>query len=530
MARFFRVMNRKYGPLSHLSDSELRDQRRLMLKASILAGAGLLLSGPAALAKTRLAGKRVVVVGGGFAGLSCAYELKSVGYDVTVIEARNRVGGRVLSFSDFIPGKNVEGGGELTGPNHMHWVAYKEKFGFNFLDVSEEEDLDAPIVLGGKVINGDEGAALWGGLEEGMASMNALAGPIDAERPYLSPGADALDKQSVADWIKAGGFSKEVAGALAANIGGDNGVPVSRLSLLAMLAQVKGGGCQTFWDDSEIYRCEGGNQKLAFKLAEGLGADRVVLGLGVKEINAAKSPCVVTCSDGRTIECDDVVLAVPPTVWKRIRMNPDPTRLVAQLGCNVKYLTHVKKRFWKDAGRSQYTLGDGEISWSWESTDAQGDTGPFGLTAFSGGDGAERVRSRPAAERDKAMTDLFESWFPGFKENLVGTRFMDWPGEQLTQGAYSAYAPGEIMKTGATLHKGLGNLHFAGEHCSFAFMGFMEGALHSGVGVAKRLAQRDGLAAPLTVPMPPCVMAAPEEKKEEAPAKEETKTPAPVGS
>ena len=136
------------------------------------------------------------------------------------------------------------------------------------------------------------------------------------------------------------------------------------------------------WDDSEISRCEGGNQKLAFKLVEGLGADRVVVGLGVKEINAAKSPCVVTCSDGRTIECDDVVLAVPPTVWKRIRMNPDPTRLVAQLGCNVKYLTHVKKRFWKDAGRSQYTLGDGEISWSWESTDAQGDTGPFGWAAF----------------------------------------------------------------------------------------------------------------------------------------------------
>ena len=70
-------------------------------------------------------------------------------YDVTVVEARNRIGGRVISFSDLVPGKNVEGGGELIGSNHPAWLAYAKQFSLQFLDVSEE-DLEAPIILNGK--------------------------------------------------------------------------------------------------------------------------------------------------------------------------------------------------------------------------------------------------------------------------------------------------------------------------------------------------------------------------------------------
>lgn len=522
MARLFHTLNRRYGPLSTLSEADLRDQRRRMLKATLAASAGLLLSGTALGRSSWGKGKRIVVVGGGFSGLACAYELKAAGYDVTVIEARNRVGGRVLSFNDFIPGRNVEGGGELIGSNHPHWILYKDRFNLEFYDVSEEEDLDAPIVLGGKVMSGDEGASLWEGFEGAAATMNTLAATIDAERPWLSPGAAELDKRSLADWIKEGNFEATASAALDANLAGDNGVPTARLSLLSMLSQVRGGGVQRFWDDSEVYRCAGGNQSLASHFAKDLG-ERVILGLPVKEINAGKSPCVVTCGDGRTLECDDVVLAVPPTAWKRIRISPDASRTIPQLGSNVKYLTHLRKRFWTEAGRSQYTLSDGDINWTWESTDAQPGDAPVGLTAFSGGDGAERVRSRTPAERDKVMAEQFEAWFPGYKENLAGTRFMDWPGEPLTGGAYSAFAPGEVTRIGPLLHKGLGNLHFAGEHCSFAFMGYMEGALHAGVSLARRMAERDGVTGPAKVGLPEAMLEAPEE--EPAPAEDTEAVP-----
>ena len=130
-------LNQRYGhPIDVFT-------RREMLKATLAASAGLLLSrGLPAFAqdKPRAAGKRVVVIGGGFSGLSCAHELLAAGYDVTVVEARNRIGGRVISFSDLVKGKNVEGGGELIGSNHPTWVSYAEKFGLKFIDITEDPE------------------------------------------------------------------------------------------------------------------------------------------------------------------------------------------------------------------------------------------------------------------------------------------------------------------------------------------------------------------------------------------------------
>ena len=91
----------------------------------------------------------MVVIGAGLAGLAAAYELSRAGAEVTVLEARNRVGGRVLSFHDLVPGGTMEGGAELIGSNHPIWNAYKEQFTLSFVDVSEE-DGEAPIVLNGR--------------------------------------------------------------------------------------------------------------------------------------------------------------------------------------------------------------------------------------------------------------------------------------------------------------------------------------------------------------------------------------------
>src|SRR5205823_8727782 len=81
--------------------------------------------------------KRVVVVGAGLAGLCAAYELSRFGYQVTVYEARERIGGRVESSRDLIPKRTVERGAELIGSNHPLWLAYKEQFGLEFSDVND---------------------------------------------------------------------------------------------------------------------------------------------------------------------------------------------------------------------------------------------------------------------------------------------------------------------------------------------------------------------------------------------------------
>ena len=121
MANLYSQLHRRYGKPDGIS-------RRDMIQRSLAAAGALLLSDRFDLSAQKTAG-RVVVIGAGFSGLAAAYELSRAGYDVTVAEARNRVGGRVISFSDLVPGKNVEGGGELIGSNHPAWVGYAKQFG-----------------------------------------------------------------------------------------------------------------------------------------------------------------------------------------------------------------------------------------------------------------------------------------------------------------------------------------------------------------------------------------------------------------
>jgi monoamine oxidase len=71
---------------------------------------------------------------------------------------------------------------------------------------------------------------------------------------------------------------------------------------------------------------------------------------------------------------------------------------------------------------------------------------------------------------------------------------MDWPSDPGAKGSYSFPAPGQVTAQGPTLRQGIGRLHFAGEYTSYAFMGYMEGALESGESVARRIAVKDGVA------------------------------------
>jgi monoamine oxidase len=277
---------------------------------------------------------------------------------------------------------------------------------------------------------------------------------------------------------------------ITAQLNADNGVHVGRQSLLGLLAAVKGGGLDRYWTESEVYRCQGGNQHLAQKLAASIGKDHIVLGLAARTIDTRGSAATVVCADGRAIECDDVVLAVPPNVWKKIEFKPElPESLNPQVGTSVKYLSAVKARFWKESQLAPDALTDTELSMTWEGTDNQLGSEGACLTVFSSGPGGESLRKLSPESRKAQLTSSLEDLFPGYKKNLLQTRYMDWPGEPLTAGGYTFPAPGQVTAHGPVLRRGLGKLHFAGEHTCYQFAGYMEGALHSGVAVARRMVE-----------------------------------------
>ena len=474
-------------------------ERRRFLGQMMALSSTYMLSQSMAKAQAPSKTRRVVVVGGGFAGLSCAYELSHAGYKVTVLEARNRLGGRVLSFKDLVDGKNVEGGAELIGSNHPTWIAYKEKFGLEFLDVSEDETLTMPIYLNGKLLTKEEGDALYEEIEASQALLNPRAEPIDADQPWKSPDAAAVDSQSIGDWIKGLSVSDAARDAIDVLMASDNAVANGKASLLGMLTAIKGGQLEKYWTDTEVYRCSGGNQQLAKRLADDIGASNIRMIVPVEKITFGGENVVVTAADGRTIEADDVVLAVPPSVWSKIEFSPSlPPELKPQMGTACKYLAAFKSRFWLEKNLSPYAVSDQNISQTWELTDGQSVEAPAtleaGLVGFSGGPAAERCCALKVAELNNKYKEEFERLYPGYSENLLKTRMMDWPNDPRTLAGYSFPAPGQVTSMGPTLYDGLGKLHFCGEHTCYKFVGYMEGALNSGASLAKRIAMRDGVA------------------------------------
>ena len=484
---FYGRLARKHGKTDGVT-------RREMIQRSLAAAAGLLLTEQFAGRAFAQQGRKVVIVGGGFSGLAAGYELSKVGYDVTVVEARNRIGGRVITFRDMVPGKIVEGGGELIGSNHPTWNAYKAQFKLDFLDVSEE-DAEAPIFLNGKKLTSDESEALWEALEKTFNNMLGDAAKVtDPSEPWKTPDAEALDKRSLGSWIDAQDTTPLCKHGLHTLMTADNGMVAAWQSYLGNLAMIKGGGLDKYWTESEVYRCKGGNQQLAHRLSTAIGGGKVITRMPVRAIATDDKSARVTLGDGRVLQADHVLLTAPPSVWNKIAIDPVlPPSLAPQMGTNVKMLIALKSRFWRNAELAPDMLSDGPVNETWEATDGQPGPG-VAMVAFSGGPSADECRGWTNAARNENYLAALEKVYRGIRPSFIKSRFMDWPSDPFSKASYSFPAPGQVTTQGPILRNGIGRLHFAGEYTSYAFMGYMEGALESGAAAARRIAARDGVA------------------------------------
>lgn len=495
----YRKLNDRFGtPVDPMT-------RRRFLAVSAAAGMATMASCASRGTALPAGTKRVVVIGAGFSGLMCAHELKACGYDVYVIDARKRVGGRVVTYRDWVPGRHVEGGGELIGSNHPTWAACKERFKLEYMDVGGAEEV--PVSLGGVRLSDADLKAIYEEINPAYEALNKDADGIPEDAPWTAKDAAKLDARTMSDFfadLVRGGMSVRGIQMLRASFEGDNGVAAAKQSYLGMLTQVKGGGGDKYWTESEVYRCAQGNQSLAEALAKGIGTERIKLDLPVKAIKDRGDRMLVATADNRLIECDDVVLTAAPSAWELIEFNGlMPAALRPQMGTNLKYVQPLAGDPWKD-GRSPDVITDGIISESWESCDGQpAGSGKSGepataLACFSGGPAAEKVRARTGESLHRGYREELTKLFLGLKANLPTTgnepRYMDWPGDQWTRGGYSFPAPGQVTTVGPMMEKAYGGLHIGGEHACYKFVGYMEGALSSGAAVALRIAKRDGRA------------------------------------
>lgn len=473
--------------------------RRDALRAGAVTAAGLLLA--PALARSAVAARaaqpagggvgRVAIIGGGFAGLACCDALVDAGVDAHVYEAESRVGGRVLTDRKLIAQGAVELGGEFVGDNHPTWLALAEKFELNLPELPEVEG-DEGFILEGKLLRGEELQRLYAEIEEALARLIELAKDINPDEPWNAPKAAELDAQSLLDWLAASdGLGDRARAMIVAETEADNGVPASRVSLLAYLSMINGGGLADYFELSETRRLEGGNDALATAMARKLG-DRVKLRVPIVKVERTKSGVTLAAGDGATLSADAVVLAIPPTVWDRIEFSPAlPGSLRPQFGVNTKLIIKVPGPFWGEM--SPEIAGDGLVQYGWIS--AQSEADGLAYTLFSGAEQSTALRAMPNVDRTRRALASLAPAFPNLSIELVRQDlFVDWPGMPRVRGSYSFPAPGQVTAFGPTLTHGikddLAPLLFAGEHTSYAFPGYMEGALASGVRAAKALMAR----------------------------------------
>jgi monoamine oxidase len=430
----------------------------------------------------------VIVVGAGFAGLSAAYELKSVGYKVTVVESRKTVGGRVESRRDVVPGAVMEGGAELIGRNHLAWWSYSRMFHLTLQKIRESVN-PSPVIVGGWLLSPSKAIQLFREMVRGARLINKAAKRVNAFQPWLTKGAGKLDRRSLVQGlskIRMSHWSKE---AFLEQLQTDNGIAAEKQSWLGNLAMIKGGGLHRFWTETETHRCKGGNQKLAFKFKAAIRNENIRFSKEVRCIEIGKQSVTVKFGRGQSLTADEVIVAVPPTIWrKRIRFRPRlPKAYNVQFGKNVKYLLNVQQNVWDPEAPDMSS--DGPINLTWKGTSG-GSGSRAGLVAFSGAGNA--LICRHWENRKHEYLKRLLPVYPRIKQRCRNGVFMDWPANKWTKGSYSFPKPGEVMRVGPLMREGFRDrVHFAGEHTCYAFTGYMEAALQSGLRVAEQIARRD---------------------------------------
>jgi monoamine oxidase len=434
----------------------------------------------------------IVVVGAGLAGLRLATALAGAGRDVVVVEARDRVGGRVFSHR-FADGQWCERGAEFVDESHERVLALARSLDLTMLDRGPGDDPGAELLdVGGRTSPLSAHPDALAALADFHAAVAALPSPWSSpdaspERARFEPvaGQDRARSgppgvapvwehdTSLAELASAHPVGRYASTYVGRAIRTEWMLPPGELSRAAVATRRPHVG-------RERYRVGGGNDQLATRLAAPLGAI-VRLRTPVQEVDPDTGS--VRLTDGRVLQGDAVVVTVPLPVLGRIW--PDVPSALTAVGYGVggKVSMQFRRRLWRDYGRNGSVHSDRAWGEMWETTDVQpGDAGVLTIL-LSSHDGAALM----------AFTDLrrrllaeIERIFPGAR-GLAGQAVVtDWTNDPWSLGAYSAPAPGQLAAAWPLMHQPHGRVWLAGEHTD-EHAGFMEGALASADRVAAAL-------------------------------------------
>jgi monoamine oxidase len=432
----------------------------------------------------------VAVVGAGLAGLVAARDLLAAGLSVLVLEARDRVGGRLLNHT-LKGGAVVEVGGQWVGPTQDRVLALAEELGVGLYPTYEEGEHFLAVNGAVKRYSGDDFALPEDALAdvgETQQRLEEMASTVPLEEPWRAAQAAAWDAQTLDTWLVANANTEIGLGYWRTLVPALFSAEASEMSLLHFLFYCRSGGTidrlVATHGGAQESRLEGGSQHLASRLAEQLG-DVVRLGSPVRAIRQDDRGVEVTYNGG-VVEAGRAVVAIPPTLAGRIRYSPALPPLRDQLtqqvpmGYVIKVQIAYPEPFWRAEGLSGSVFSlDDEVSVIFDNSPPDLSCGV--LLGFLEGAHARLAGRLPPQERKELILSVFAKFFGSRAANSDEYVEKDWATEEWSRGCYGGrFGTGVWTGYGEALREAVGRIHWAGTETAEIWNCYMDGAVRSG--------------------------------------------------
>jgi monoamine oxidase len=450
--------------------------RREFIKQSVLAAGGLVVSTSSF--SNILIGKKpkVIIIGAGFAGLSAAYYLSKKNIDFVILEARNRISGRVFSHT-IDPAENlvIELGAEWVGLSHTRVRELSDEMGL----VLDNNQFESHLIYQGRYHKSGE----WDYSDEWKAKFKKIL----EEYPKLTTAdKNRLDKM---DWWRflvnngCDGRDLDLRELLDST---DFGETIRSVSAFAALAEYAESSEKNEMD----LKIRGGNSLLASKIADRIGKDKIRLEHAVTRIRQQiKGGIEVHCSNGSIFKGDKIICTAPTFAAKKIKWEPGLPADQLNAMNELQYARINKnpllfsERFWKAEDFDMIT--DQSPHYFYHATKNQ--TSKKGvLISYTIGEKAAVVANQNDEWKANMVQQTMQPYFGDVKSLLEKQANYYWGNDEFSRGAYALYGKGQWFRLRPILSRSHIHTHFAGEHLA-DWQGFMEGAINTGEAAAARI-------------------------------------------
>jgi monoamine oxidase len=464
---------------------------------------------------------RIAIVGAGIAGLNAALSLRDAGLACDVYEAAQRVGGRMHSDATTWADEMVsEWCGEFIDGDHtaMHGLIARCGLETRELDHGGPSQSGALLYFFGRASRAEELAGEFEALAPILDQQYHEAGFPTTHAHYTQEGR-RLDHLSAHDWIEqyvAGGHATPIGRFLDSACRGVNGLEATEQSALNLIytfgQQRHSGRARTARPLRGATEIVGGNARLPQAIASSLPEERVHLGHRLVALERADADVTLTFSTaGGSVqtECDDVILTLPFSVLRHVdyqRAGFDALKRTAieELGYGTisKLILEFDRRYWREQslwGRphGSFFVTDLDLQTVWDASVGQDGSHGLLLNYTSGSKGAAYAPPAPyttsanfpgiqAYARD--CLEQLEIIFPGVGAHYTGRAALSYStGDPYLLGSYACWRVGQYTRFAGCEAARQGPVHFAGEHCSLEFQGYMEGAAREGARAAREI-------------------------------------------